>query len=145
MEEHSINIFCGGIQPPKFTAEQIAECQSGCKWASGKKRFCGRFGCFIREGQGRIIQPDKRIRIPTIKQQKPCNEKNFETAYEKAKGMYAGYKPMGGEVIDLITKAEYIARRTKCALCLDKNNCPMRGCTHWQKVIHRNWKCPKDK
>jgi hypothetical protein len=144
------NVFCNKITPPEFTTEQIAKCKGNkaqnipsCRHASGRGRWCGHFGCWIEEG--RIIQPNGKVKTPAIKQKKPCNEKEFEVDYEKAKGMYAGYIPMGREVIDLITKVEYIERRAQCVICPDKNNCPVRGCFFREQVIHRKWKCPKNK
>ena len=58
-----MNIQCGGITEPEFTAEQIKKC-SQCKMASGKVRWCGHFGCWI--GDKKIITPDKKIKYPSM-------------------------------------------------------------------------------
>ncbi len=56
---------CNKITKPEFTKEQIEECKtSRCKWASGKKKYCGLFGVPIQK-QGKIIVPDKRIIVPS--------------------------------------------------------------------------------
>lgn len=118
------NRMCNKKTIPKFTPEQIAECKQ-CKHISGKKIWCCLFGVYV--DKPRIVTPSKRIIKPP----------NFEKAYENA---ISGHK---GSDFVLITLAEYIERRQKCFLCLDKQICPMRGCSRWRILVEKIRKCPK--
>jgi hypothetical protein len=58
-------MICNQITNPKFTKEQIAECQ-GCRWASGSKKWCGRFGCWIKESQNNLFITPKELILPGV-------------------------------------------------------------------------------
>lgn len=49
-------IKCNGIKIPLFTKDQIELCH-GCSFISGKKRWCGHFGVFVKERSFEIQIP----------------------------------------------------------------------------------------
>lgn len=51
------------IAKPEFTKAQIAKCKK-CKWVSAKKRWCGKWACWIG-GAGQIVRPNKNISPPS--------------------------------------------------------------------------------
>ncbi len=79
-------MLCNKITIPEFTKEQIAECHQ-CMHISGKKIWCCLFGAWVRERQGRIIQPSKQILTPSKKSRTPCCGKKVK----KAKNILTGY------------------------------------------------------
>lgn len=129
--------LCNKIIKPEFTKEQIAECQ-GCKHASGKKTWCCLFGVRIIEA-GKIIVPDKRIRLPrnTTEYNKGRFQRNYIVAVDMAKG--------SGK--SLVSETEFVNRRQTCVRCspMDKQGCSCVGCKQWHRLVFVEVKCPKGK
>lgn len=145
------NIFCGGITPPEFTAEQIAKCKQ-CRHISKKGKWCGHFGVWIREGKiitldKRILRPSDKVRLPIIpaNKRRPCDEQSITNDYEATKKTRANYPAIINGQLKFISLTDYIRRRTDCYNC-DELACPVwRGCCGWMGLIYENAKCPKGK
>ncbi len=122
-------MLCNQILQPEFTKEQIAECHQQpdtgrpCSWASGKVLFCGRFGCWIKEG-GRIIQPSKKL----LMLKKPPTLADMAIHFTKAMAKWAksGFKTVSKEI--------YLKRRLACSQCQPTGRCPHCGCNLWAKA-----------
>lgn len=69
-----------------MTKAQISECEK-CRWASARKRWCGRFGIWIQKSESRIILPSDKP--PTGKKVSGCCGKR--TARQQAEDMVEGY------------------------------------------------------
>jgi hypothetical protein len=134
-------MLCNKILQPEFTKEQIAECQKQpdtgrpCRWASGKVLFCGRFGVNIAEGQGKIIQPSKKLLMP----KKPPTLADMAVHFTKAMAKWAksGFKTVSKEI--------YLKRRQICYQCQPSGWCPHCGCNLWAKAALATEKCPENK
>lgn len=70
---------------------------------------------------------------------KIIKSESFDGDYENA---ISGHK---GSNFVLISLAEYIQRRQECKICLDRQGCPMRGCSRWRILVEKVRKCPKGK
>jgi hypothetical protein len=125
---------CDGISKPKFTLEQIVNCQK-CRYLSAKKKWCGRFGCWI-------VQPNRKIIRPFPRNNTEFNKDRFKRNYAVAVNMMAknNSKPIISEDI-------FVKRRQECAICPpeDKQSCPCIGCKQWPKLVFAEVKCPKGK
>lgn len=110
-------MLCNRIRQPKFTKEQIAECEK-CKHSSGKKIWCCLFGVWVK-------QPEKKIiKYPSL----PKMGMNFAKA--AVRHVATGRKKRGDEeIIKLVLKCEicefYVKdskigpRCMKCGCCMN--------------------------
>ena len=79
---------CNQILAPLMTKAQVAECKK-CKWASARKRWCGRFGIWIQKNESRIVLPNDRLARPAGKGEGCCDGER--TIGQQAKDMAEGY------------------------------------------------------
>lgn len=126
---------------PEITPEQIKICEQ-CKFASGKKIWCSKFGFYFKE-PSKIIQPDKNLILPmqpqaSVQRAKPTL---LQMASDFAKAMLR----WSGKGFACVSKDEYIKRRSICSECTNGWRCPHCGCMLWAKVALATEKCPGNK
>ena len=120
------------IQPKEFNKAQTSQCRQ-CKWVSGKKVWCCKWGLWV-DGRdkpaGKIIQNSKKI-------QKPPTIAQIVEQYKKVK---AARKNDG-----IILQQDYIRKRLVCSKCYGGWKCPHRCCYMGAKWALISEKCPEGK
>ena len=131
--------------PPALTPEQFKTCKEGgpkkegCRYISGKKRWCGNFRVRIEQPQrSKIITPDKRIQYPSL----PQMGKNFVKA--SARHVLSGMKKR--------TEAEQQTCIEICRVCNEfvpvtkiGPRCKKCGCNIRLKTLWSTSHCPLNK
>ena len=124
------------IPPKEFNKDQAEQCRQ-CKYVSGKKVWCCKFGLWVdgrsSDGVQRIVKPRKK------KIRKPPTLTELAGNFTKAMAKWAG---SGFKLID---KAAYIERRLACESCDNKWRCPICGCVKWAKSALATEVCPEGK
>ena len=132
-------MVCDFTHKPEITAEQIKICER-CKFASGKKIWCCKFGFYFKE-QSKIIQPNKKLIMPNQQPTQRPKPTLLQMAADFAKAMIR----WSGKGFACVSKDEYIKRRSICSDCTDGWRCPHCGCMLWAKVALATEKCPEGK
>lgn len=124
-------------RPKNITSAQIALCKQ-CRFASGKKIWCCKFGFYFEE-PSKIIQPTQNLIMPQAPRPKP-------TPVTMAKDFTKAMFRWGKSGFACVSEDEYIRRRSICSECTPQGwRCPHCGCMLWAKVALATEKCPAGK
>ncbi|MFA5163807.1 MAG: hypothetical protein WC441_04820 [Patescibacteria group bacterium] len=136
--------LCNRISQPKFTPEQIADCRK-CRDISAKKRWCCRFGCWVKESDG-IIQPNRKIAKPFPRNKvRPVDADSLKINYDKIVKERKSLPAVTGGQFTIVNFEDYSTKRKQCYDC-DEPSCSIwRGCCGYKSLIYKEVVCPKGK